>query len=401
MKHGTSTRIRVGSFLALSLALALSACSDGPAGIFYRVATETDINLNKTKALESASPSFVARLGDTSYLGAGYLWTKKDGDKNWTQTTNGTVAGVSDKPVYASSGVSANDKLYVIFKDAGSGADLGVFTKSDGSAWGAVTIDGLVSGESLSRLLSANGEVFLSTHRIAESKDQYRLFRLGGSAFSAMTINSSIRIGPPSSVAFLGTDYWFAAGGLLLKGDVSTLAHQAGPTGLDWKAETTARVTTYGGVCAVDGAVVVASRSGILYRSADGGATWVESEKQASAAGTAYSFTIPTYLAIGESKLVLVGTDATPRSSTDLPVSYGYLQYAAAAFLIAGAKPDTTHATLSDPTNYSSTLSSKIVTAMPLVDQGSGAYKLYALTMGDGLWSNSYSGSAWGKWVRE
>lgn len=393
----------------LALALSLGACTDDSVGIFYQVATETDINKNMTDGLKEATPTFVARLGTTSYLGAGSLWTKADGKTKWTPSS--VVKGVSTSAVFAVSGVAANGSLYVAFKGT-DGSDLGIYGTTGGENWTKLDVT-LSTGETIARLLCANNQVFLVTRATIDSTDSYKLYALSGATFTAMTVPASPRIGFPNSVAWDGSQYWFTAGGLILKGDTNALTQQTGPTVLskaqDWTAETTSRVTTYGGVCAVgtsavDTSVVVSGRSGILFHSADDGANWTSSAQQSYSSSSAYSFSIPSYVNVGAKPLVVVGTDTVARASADLPTAYGYMEYAVTALTDADAAkriPDPNHATLSSASHYDSTLSGKIVTAMPLVDHGSGVYKLYALTQGEGLWSNTYDGSAWGNWVRE
>lgn len=389
--------IQACSLLALGVTMALSsfACTESPVGIFYQVASEKDINANLTEGLKEATPTFVARLATTSYLGAGSLWTKADAEAKWTLKS--IVTGVSTSAVLAVSGVADASKLYVLFYSPSSDTSLGIWATPNGTDW--TQVGGIPSDETVERLLAANGQVFAVTRKAVGAETGYSIHYLSGTAFAATGISANADIGSPDSVAYAGATYWFTAGGYLLAGaTMPGLAKVTGPN--DWTTPSTAAsplASRYGGICAVGNDIVVSDRSGILYY----GTSWTKSAQQSYSSSSAYSFSVPTYVGVGAKPLVVVGTDTVARASADLPTAYGYMEYAASGLATAGAAPDAAHATLADATNYASTLSGKIVTAMPLVDLGGGSYKLYALTQGAGLWSNAYNGVAWGTWVRE
>jgi len=94
--------------------------------------------------------------------------------------------------------------------------------------------------------------------------------------------------------------------------------------------------------------------------------------------------------------VLVVGTNGKPRTSSDIPPTDGYLEFDySVAF--ASLTPKTDHSLISSAVNFESSLSEYSVTGMPYF---SATNKLFAMTDGDGLWSNTYSGT-WGGWVRE
>jgi len=375
------------------IALALASCEEGPAGIFSRVADEKSTTDNMTKAIEKATPTFVARLNTTYYSGMGTLWQKADGANQWTQVD---TSGISSKTLIATSGAVAGTRLYVAFVEADGRTDLGVFYTTDGSNWSSVT--GLPSGQGVKTVLSANGTVFVVTADATSNPDTYTISSSTDTAFLPTSISASTVIGVPTSVAHDGTNYVFSAGGRLIVGPaVGSLTVNVGPA--DWAS--TASTTTYGGVCTDGSGFIVSGRNGKLYYSADG-STWSdETAVFSNSKSKAYSLSEPTYISTGT--VLVVGTELTPRGSSDIPPTDGYLEFNYGASFSTSISPVTDHSLITDASNFESSLSEYSVTGMPYF---SAANKLFAMTTGNGLWSNTYdlantTANKWSGWVRE
>lgn len=380
---------RAALSLAAMAALGLASCAEGPAGIFSRVSSDTPINETMTEAIKYATPSFVARLGTTWYAGIGALWSKADGQTTWSPAT---VTGVSDAAVVAGSGAVVSGALYVAFAGTDTGDSLGVWKSTNGTSWSEVTTSFSSSGEQLRRVLAANDQLFAVTATVASDlSETYALYRFDGTAFQPAGISDNGDIGAPDSVAYFGGAYWFSAGSWLVTGTAGALSAVAGP----------ATAAAFGGVCSTGTGLIVASDDGYLYYSTDG-ATWARTTTQLeNASSKVFSLSAPTYIDDGTRKILVVGTNREPRSSSDTPPVDGYLDFDLAGGFAASAAPTDDHALVSSATNFDASLSAKSVRSMPLFDAGDGTFKLFALTDGNGLWSDTFDGDSWGGWIRE
>jgi len=378
------------SFVAAVIAVMMISCTDTEAGIFSRVVAETPISDNMTADIQDATPSFVVRLGTTYFAGIGTLWMKADGDKFWEKATlptefNGTV--------FSGSGVVVNDagtdKLFVAFSSS-TGSSLGIWSTADGETWDHVD-SAFPDAGYVRTILSAYNTVFAvtATSALVDAvlTEYYSIHYYNGTSFVTAGVSDNSEIGMPGSVAYDGATYWFTAGSNLIKGTPPALAVIAGPSTTD----------TTSGVCAYGTGVIVSSRNGYLYQSSDG-VTWITSTQNGSSASDGYSFSVPTY--VNDANLLLVGTNKVPRSSSDIPDAAGYLQFNLATDFtaIAISASDTA---ISSATNFASSLADISVNAMPVFTHLDGKKMVFALTDGDGLWSNTYSGTSWGGWVRE
>jgi len=188
-------------------------------------------------------------------------------------------------------------------------------------------------------------------------------------------------------VALFGTTYVFTAGGRLVV-DNGAVAVTDGPA-----PAAISDPTTYGGVCTDSTGFLVSGRYGKFFHSVDG-SVWEETVAYSDSDGDNYSLSMPTYIPTG--MVLVVGTNGKPRTSSDIPPTDGYLEFDySVAF--ASLTPKTDHSLISSAVNFESSLSEYSVTGMPYF---SATNKLFAMTDGDGLWSNTYSGT-WGGWVRE
>lgn len=401
------TILRSALFVTLALAaMALSSCAEGPTGIFASVAAETPVNKNMTPAIEFASPTFVARLGTTWYSGMGVLWQKADGATQWTKASV-SLAGVSaSDTLFADSGAVASDgKLYVAFSDVTTRTSLGVYSTADGANWTQVTFAGPLpfpgTGKYLRRIMAADdGHLFAVTaDERADSTvaEKYSIYSFNGTTFDTAVWIYDDTIGVPTSVASDGTNYWFTSGDSLLYGTGATLS----------KIPDTGRA--YSGLCYDGTDIIVSSRNGYLYRFSKTTYALLDSAGPfKNSLGKIYSLSTPTYIEVGTSKILVVGTNRIPRSSSDIPPAGGYLEFDATNFATAFASstPTADHGLTASAVNFDTSLDGRSVNGMPFFDIGGGKFKLFAMTDGYGLWSDTYSGTTdhangWDWWVRE
>ncbi len=401
MKH-TAFRIRrFAAVLFATLAVLATAvsCEEGPVGIFASVAGETPVNANMTKAFEFATPAWVARLGTAYYAGIGVLWKRTDGGA-WSRADVSDVNG--SRTTFAISGAVVGANLYAAFIDTASGARLGVWTSADGSAWTRVdaTFPDAATEGSLIKLLPANGQLFAVTRESTETDgvvdETHSVFYLNGATFDATAIVDA-DIGTPDSLAFTNGNYWFTAG--------SSIVYGAAPAGLSTATAMGGKPTaeSFGGIIAIDGTnLLVASRSGKLWRVDTGTLAWTATEIFANSKDKAYAFSQPAYVPYAGGFAVAAGAQAYPRSSTDIAPAGGYLEFAANPFDAATAAPAVTTRLITDAINFDTSLAYKSVKGLFAFAEGAG-YRLFALTDGDGLWSNFYTTATttWSKWARE
>ncbi|MBN1518666.1 MAG: hypothetical protein JW923_01090 [Spirochaetales bacterium] len=375
--------------LAAVVVVSLSSCEEGPVGIFASIAGETDINALMTKEFENASPAFVVKADTTMYAGVGVLWSRPEGGRPWTRMD---VSAVGSGTLFATSAAVVGTTLYATFTDTGTGADLGVWSWN-GTSWNRVDAAFPAAGEELRCVLGANGQVFAVTALHAASDDSmdttHSLYYLNGAAF-ATAGPADAAIGQPNSVAFDGTRYWFTAGPQVLTGTAASAI----------AVDATAPAADFGGVAyaAVPGETVFGTRSGVMYTVS--GTTWsAASTAQTDLGGDAYAFYQPVYVSAGTAA-ILMPTRSWYRSSTDPAPPGGYLEFAATGFDVATATPNADRDLVSWPTNYAITLDKASIKSIVSLQEGTGT-SLFALTDGNGLWSNYHDGSVWTGWRRE
>lgn len=399
------TMIRRALLAALAIAaLALVSCAEGPTGIFASVAAETPVNKTMTPAIEYASPTFVARLGTTWYSGMGVLWQKAAGATQWTKASVSLAGVAASDTLFADSGAvvtGAPDKLYVAFSDVTTRTSLGVWAY-DGTSWTAVDAAFPVATEYLRSIMVANDHLFAVTANVRTDTSvaqTYSIYYLNGAAFtsSGIGVTANATIGAPTSVAWDGTNYIFTAGDSLVSGttenSLAVLSTTAG--------------SAYAGVCSDGlGDIIISTRNGYLYRSTDSGVTLsAPAGPFKNSLGKIYSLSAPTYIAAAPDPILVVGTNRIPRSSSDIPPAGGYLEFDAANFAttFASSTPTDDHHLTASAVNFDTSLDSRSVSAMPYF---AAQNKLFAMTDGYGLWSDTYSGTAdhtngWDWWIRE
>ncbi len=384
MKITTARRALIAAIAVA--AFALSSCTEGPAGIFASIASETPTNENMTKAIKDSSQSFVVRLGSTYYAGIGTLWKKADGATQWTPAD---TSGVSSSTVFAGSAAVIGTDMYVAFFDSDTGDGLGVWSTTNGTVWAPVDPAFPAAGRDLSSILAANGNLFAvtaNTRTLTTDIANYSFHHLNVATFEDTNIIASTSVGVPTSVAFGGGTFWLTAGDVILSGTATNLSPTTEPpTG-----------AAYSGVCAYGTDVIISNRNGYLYYY--NGGTWITAGPFADSNGDAYSLSTPTYVDDGTNQVLVVGTNSIPGSSSTPPVD-GYLEFAMP--FTAGMEPTVDHGIISNANNFDTSLTGRSVSAMPLFDLGGGDFRLFALTNGYGLWSNTYNGAEWELWVRE
>ncbi len=393
------TMIRRALLAALAIsAMTLISCAEGPTGIFASVAAETPVNKTMTPAIEYASPTFVARLGTTWYSGMGVLWQKADGATQWTKATVSLTGISASDTLYADSGAVSGTNLYVAFSDVTTRTSLGVWA-FDGTNWTAVDAGFPIATEYLRSIMVANDQLFAVTANVRADTSvtqTYSIYYLSGT-FASAGISANATIGVPTSVAWDGTNYIFTAGDSLVSGtSASTLAVLSTTAG-----------SAYSGVCSDgSGGIIVSSRNGYLYRSTDSGATLSATAGPfKNSLGKIYSLSTPTYIAAAPGKILVVGTNRIPRTSSDIPPAGGYLEFDATNFAttFASSTPTDDHHLTASAVNFDTSLDSRSVSAMPYF---AAQNRLFAMTDGYGLWSDTYSGTAdhtngWDWWIRE
>ena len=386
--------LRYIAALALAAAVLAASCEEGPVGIFASIAGETDIG-EGTEAFRRASPSWVSRLGNDYYAGVGSLY-RENASGVWQTVTSAAATANGGKTTFAPSGVVAGGVLYAALVDGATGDGLGIWSTADGTTWVRVDAAFPAAGRTLRRLLSANGVLFALTDD-ETSATSVSLHWLNGAAFASSGV-SAADIGMPNSVAWDGTTYWFDAGASILTGTTPGGIAATAPPATD----------SFSGVMTLAaGTVLFTARSGKLYRYfdvPDPDPDWhVSSVYQNSSSKIEYSFSVPTLVTFGATTALVIGTAGIPADDGTSPALGGYLEFDATGGFDPGTSPaaNTTHTQIADAVNFETSLTGQSVRALPLFDEGSGVLTVFALTDGYGLWSNHYSGSAWGKWQRE
>lgn len=377
---------------AAALALALSSCAEGPVGIFASVAAETDINKHATKEFRGTSPSFVAKLNvsgtDYYYAGIGGLYRRTIGATSWEKVD--TSAAGSNNYV-ATSGVSDGSTLYVTFANPSNQQVVGVFS-FNGSTWDQ--IDAGFPGEKIRHVLLADdGELFAVTaietlDNGVVTKTEHKVYRFDGTTpFDHVNTGgaSPSEIGLANALTLAGSTYWFSAGTSTLSGDTSSLTRV--PHSIQ-----------FGGVFAIGTNVFFAGRDGNIYDATGANPSGVFKDYN----DRPYSFSIPAVVTAGGQTTLLVPSRAYPQG-TVRDQGLGYLEFDATGFTATSPKIADQSRRVSTLNNYFITLDGKSVKQILAFDEGGSAdhERLFALTDGDGLWSNQWQDGAWSGWRRE
>jgi hypothetical protein len=371
-------------------------------GIFASIAAETDINKYATPAFKSASPAFVAYddVNERYYAGIGELWTRAESATSWTKASTNGLPGTG--PYFATSGAVVGAFLYATIADTSTGKMLGVFSWN-GTIWSRVDATFPIDPgpEKLRSVMAANDILFAvtATETIVNSvvtdtnHSLYFLDTLPNPDVFASTGIANADIGLPNAVAWDLTNsrFWFTAGNSVLSGTTASAItiNGAAPTAL------------FGGLAYVASAspiVVFTTRTGTLYEVDN--TTWsAASAVFKNPRELTYSFGIPAYIDDVVNEILLVPGQNYP-TAAETPAK-GYLEFDAAGFSAASATK-TDYGLAADINNYFITLDAKSVKQIVAFEEAPGTrYRLFALTNGDGLWSNQFTGGSWSGWRRE
>lgn len=383
---------------AAALALALSSCAEGPVGIFASVAAETDINKHATKEFRGTSPSFVTKLDGTYYAGVGGLWKRGVAETSWTKV-NANLIGLGTGNYAAISGFNIGATMYALFVDADTKAKLGVYSSANGTTWSEIDVaTASITKSELSHIMTDGTDVFAVTAKVTETdgvkSTTHSLYRsIGGAAFAALDNTNLINadIGLPTGIVKNGPTYYLSAGNFILTGD--------GGDGSMTKTDP-ATASAFGGTFIANTvpAVFFAGRDGNIYDATGANPSGVFKDYN----DRPYSFSIPAVVTAGGQTTLLVPSRAYPQDDIR-DQGLGYLEFDATGFTVTSPKIADKSRRVSTLNNYFITLDGKSVKQILAFDESGDATheRLFALTDGDGLWSNQWQGSSWSGWRRE
>ncbi|MDX9956920.1 MAG: hypothetical protein RBT68_00635 [Spirochaetia bacterium] len=371
------------SLLLILITLAVLAgfvgCTEGPVGIFASIAQEKDINANRTAAFDGTSPDFVGIL-DTNYYTIinGTIWTRPVAGGKWIEVAPPTGIAQGE----ASSAAIAGTHLYVVFGKIGD-SNQKVWAKETSTAWDD-TLATFIPPVRIDSLLSAGNQLFAITRADTGSPivTEYTLHYLNLTTFTATAVANTS--GRPTSIAYDGiSDYWITAG---------TSVFSGAPGGLTPVIGTPA--DTFAGVVQETGTeMILSSKTGKLYKH-DG--AW-DSSSAFEKDGDPHAFSAPAIVTAGGASYLLVGTV----SGNDAATASGYLEF---DIPLAGFDPTTASASegsdFADIVNFLTSVSINYITSFSVADEGVGK-RVFALTVGNGLWSNYFNGTTWSGWARE
>ena len=193
---------------------------------------------------------------------------------------------------------------------------------------------------------------------------------------------------------------------LPISGDALVVGAPGSMTILNAVDEPATASSDYAGVTVynngVTDGVIISTRAGYLHYNPDISditPTWTTAGPFNDSDGDPYSLSAPTVFNNG---ILLVGTTSFPLDTT-LPSYDGYLEFDISGGFTAGLTPEADHSLISSAVDFDSSLTTRSVSSMPLIDLTGGDFKLFACTDSYGLWSNTYTAAttSWGLWKRE
>ncbi len=376
--------------ISLVFMVGVSACTDGPVGIFASIAQETDINASRTAAFDGTSPDFVGRLGSDYYtIINGTIWkpvagvwkklaTIPPGVSNGTASSAATIGG-------------ATPTLFVTFGLIGDGTQK-VWSTINGTDWVSVDATFAENGQ-IDSLLSANDQLFVVTRADttvdSATTTSYSVYFWNGTSF-VLTGPGGTELtdlsGRPTSVAFDGTDYWLTAGEAIYQ-EATADALVAVVANLPDDSFT--GVTT-------DGTnVIFSSISGKLYTYNGSGAWPVSGVFEKS--DLPHAFSTPTVVDDGTNTYLLIGTNY----ASDAASASGYLEFDISTEFNPTTASASEGSDFADIVNFQTSVSANYISKFYVADEGAGKLRVFALTVGNGLWSNYFDGTSWSGWARE
>jgi hypothetical protein len=439
---------RLASVALASLALAamvLSAsCNQDPEGIFSSLEKEEPVATQSTKALSSASPARVVKVGDAYYMAAKAVYTRslaraKDA---WTAVPY-PAGGDANWSCIDLSAIGA--RLYAAFVKvdaAGALAPAGLFSFDPAaSAWTAIDPAFFAAaGSEISALIPLNGILFVSYKESigTPAAVNYRLARLDSATDTGFDAGISVPFDgtapwnalPIVSGAYDGSQYWFVSGPTIYRGTLGAFAALSGETGMPanvtlksvaYRASASPRLVfaTGSGMYKLTAGseTLTGSTPGLIYaRLSDG--SWEQSAAIILSTGTTDGRANFTDLAVigspdgtvGDDALILAGSQASikfgdgklPENKANSARGYATLKPPATGSL-SGLDKAASPEPLSIWANFQTSLQSHAVIRFSLLPGAeAGARVLFACSSGAGLWSNSQSpDGAWEGWRKE
>ena len=152
---------------------------------------------------------------------------------------------------------------------------------------------------------------------------------------------------------------------------------------------------SFAGVTPLGATMIFSTTSGKLY-TFDGSVTWSGSgvfEKS----DLPRSLAKPVIVQDGAKDYLLVGTVY----KKDWASASGYLEFDVTGGFIPGTATVGTGSDFATSVNFQTSVSTNYIPTLTVTDEGAGKFRVFALTIGNGLWSNFFNGSAWSGWARE
>jgi hypothetical protein len=338
----------------------------GRLGFLRHIAAEDDIGKDRTAAFSDANSSFAGRIGTGKYyaiVGTGKLYESAV-DGSWNRST---LPAVSD--TFAQSAAVTSSHLYVVF-----GLSNPVVYSYDGTNWISIAFTTATATEKITRVLAAeNGKVFGITEHLVDGSrtGKYSIYSYDDILFDFDTEEyngtaTGFEISLPNSVTENAGTYWFDAGTKAISGALGGFAQTSNPP----PYETT-------GVVFHDSKAYFTSSEGRILTTTNG-TDWSASAVFESSPDVETHFTAPRVVDSDGTFVLLTGTSSTTGSS-----GQGYLELNPATLTEYSTR------VISTITNFNTSLSGKSV-------------RVFALTVGNGLWSNYFDGSTWSDgWARE
>ena len=397
-------------FLNISAAVLLAAavlvsCEPGPSGLFALLEQEKPLNKG-TPALNANTAAFVTRLDTYYYAGVGSTLLRR-------LTTGGEWETVTDAGAPADSIITAGvsdgtNFLYVSYSPSeAADATKRIRRTADGAAWsdyassGIPVLDGPLADKSVQvqNLLLANGQLFaVAQYSTGTSSADYETFfsiYSDGVAGNFSPVLEDLECGLPSSIAYdtVGSDYWIVAGNnVLTDASGSWAADSANATAAGFSSTNPVLGVFFDDTLGTK--AIIAAATGKVWKLNTGGA-YVASGTFGSAERRLSSVVVVPKNGGGNATVVGVKSWASDKYK-------GYYEYDAAlnGTFGSGVVPSSAYDMVSDNSNYVTTLDDLSIEGF-YYDDTSGEETLFARTVGGGLWSNTWNGTAWSGWDRE
>lgn len=390
----------------LLAAAVLVSCDPGPAGLFALLEQEEPLDKG-TATFNANTAAFVTRLDTYYYAGVGSTLLRR-------LTTGGEWETVTDAGAPAGSIITAGVSdgtsfLYVSYSPSDAlDESKRIRRTADGAAWsdyalsGIPVLDGPLADQSVQvqNLLLANGQLFaVAQYSTGTSSTDYETFfsiYSDGGAGNFSPVLEDLECGLPSSIAYdtAGSDYWIVAGNTVLTNASGSWAEDsANVTAAGFSSTNPVLGVFFDDTPGTD--TIIAAATGTLWRLNTGGAYVASGTFGSSTRRLSSVILVPANGGLTDA--VLVGVKSWASDSYT-----GYYEYDAAdnATFDATVVPNSTWTMVADDSNYVTTMDDLSIEGF-YYDDTVGEETLFARTVGGGLWSNTWNGTAWSGWDRE